>query len=249
MRVATDLVAGSMPWEMGDVMSLFGDFVHFLSSLALGKKDASQSFLEPLTMAERYLRWGQERGDIRDYMSSLTQLDLADDENAPKAEMIVRKYSLYQEATVGAIQVMLKKHRELAGQAKETHSELLADQQSLASHIKASQEKIKELKDDGSLISAKEEERRLEELKLKMAAVTRDLDVGEISPEVMSSYDDLAREADRLLGNLDQAVMNLEMAASVPPDVVGQVRTQISTKLDAVRQELNAANPTAASAV
>jgi len=54
-------------------MGIVGDFFSFVGSMLLGKKTSSNEFLEALTMAERYMRWGSERGDLRDFQSAFDQ--------------------------------------------------------------------------------------------------------------------------------------------------------------------------------
>ncbi|MCX7935953.1 MAG: hypothetical protein N3A66_11925, partial [Planctomycetota bacterium] len=61
-------------------MGLFSDFFRFVASLMLGKQDAARTFFEPLIMAERYLRWGAQRQDMRDFRRALEYLGTVRDE-------------------------------------------------------------------------------------------------------------------------------------------------------------------------
>lgn len=230
-------------------MGLFGDFFHFISSLALGQKDSSQAFLEPLTMADRYLRWGEERGDLRDYTACLTQLNQINDEDAPKADLVIRKYNLYCNATLGAVRLIMQQHKELESSARSSRNELAKEQKQLLSQLKVHQEKVDQLKADGSLISAKEEQRHVDEINTRLKAVNKSLDAEDVPSEVLESYDHMGREADRLLGNLEQALVSLETNTNLPGESVGTLRDQIVTRIESTRNEISEMAPAKGSGV
>ena len=105
-------------------MGMFTDFVRFMGSVLLGRKDASRAYAEALGMSERYVRWGTERGDIRDFMSALEQLDLCRDSDAPKSEFVVRKYTAMLNATSGILGGLIRKHKERVSEAGASQGKL-----------------------------------------------------------------------------------------------------------------------------
>ncbi|MBN2713847.1 MAG: hypothetical protein JXR97_15625 [Planctomycetes bacterium] len=224
-------------------MSIFGDFLKFIGSVVMGNQGASQKFLEPLSMAERYLRWGEERKDLRDFNSALSNLEQANDEDAPKPDLILKKYNIYCEATVGAIRVMLSQFQSVSERAKEGHSDMLLEQVTLREQIDDGKRKVAELKADGSLISAKEEQKRVDEVQTKLNAITRALESGDSTSKVMEQYDKLASESQRLTSSLEGAMASLEMNVDMPADVISRLRDNILSNLETIRSEVSALNP------
>lgn len=225
-------------------MSMFGDFINFIGAIALGKKDSSQAFLEPLTMAERYYRWGEERGDIRDYQKSLEQLDITRDDDAPKPEQLIRKYDIYCNATIGATSLLLNKHKELAASTQASRKEMTAERAQLEQNLAAQKKKVEALKADGSLITAKEEQRHADEMQIRLNALAKNLDGEKIPSEVLEDYDRIGRESDLLLTRLEQASISLESCTSVSPEQVAEIRSRILQQIEKIRAAIEGASPT-----
>ncbi len=224
-------------------MGLLADFAQFLGSVIFGRRDTLEAFLEPLNMAQRYVRWGEERGDLRDFMSALNCLDQANDEEAPKPSMLVRKYTCYCDATVGAIQLMLSKHRETMASADAAYMELMQEQKKLNEQRRFHARREAELKAEGSLIKAKDEQRRLEEIDCRLQAIERSVTAGETTVDVVQSYERIATEADRLIVILEQAVVGLEMNPNLSAEVISPFREQVSSRLSVIRSDVESINP------
>lgn len=224
-------------------MGLFSEFMQFFTSVLLGKKDASQSFLQPLTMGERYLRWGNERNDMRDYRGALTQLDLCNDEDAPKPDMLVRKYTAILGATVGAVELMIRNHKEHIETLGQSAEHLAEELKSTEAGIKKAQERVNTLTEEGSLIKAKEEERHVEDLKMSANQMRRTMESGDNYESMLASYEHMAQEAETLCQRLEKSLVTMESLESIPPESTSQLRNQIITKLEEVRNQINEQKP------
>jgi len=201
-------------------MGVLNDFFRFVSAVLLGRKDSGKAFRDAVGMAERYVRWGSERRDIRDYMGALDQLDHCDDGDAPKADFLVRKYMVLCNATVGAVELMVAKHRETVKNISKSRGDLERERQAVDGQIRVGQKRIADLKSDGSLIKARDEERHMEDLRAKLAHVTSSLNSGEGRTLLTESFERLASEAEQLFSNLEAGLVSLEANPQLMGDAV-----------------------------
>lgn len=224
-------------------MSIFGEFFRFLGNIVMGGGGSKEGFLEPLNMAERYQRWGEERGDLRDFNSSLEQLSKAIDEQAPKPDMILRKYEIFCKSTVGAARLMLRQHQEVVQGAASTREKMTSEKATVTSQLETAEKNVAKLTEEGSLITAKEEQRHVDEMKLRLKSLTRNLEGDAISSEVAASFEKLSAEADRLFGSLEGAIVGLDNNPELPADVVNKLREKVLGELEACRGEIDQASP------
>ncbi len=224
-------------------MGMFTDFVRFMGSVLLGQKDASQAYAEALAMAERYVRWGTERGDIRDFRSAMDQLDLCRDADAPKSEFVVRKYAGLVNATSGILAGLIRKHKERVSEAGASQGKLSHELSALEGQIEVAKKRAEELKAEGSLIKAQDEERHLNEMRTRVSHLRQTLAAHGDRAESAESYEALVSESERLCENLEAGIVSLEMNPELPADVVGTVRDLIRDRLETMRSEVQALSP------
>lgn len=224
-------------------MGIVSDFFKFFTSVMLGSKDSNKAFLEPLNMAERYVRWGEERHDLRDFIAAFNQLDLCRDEDAPKADLLLRKYMAMTNAVGGAVVLMIGSHKNKLKGLQDGHQTLVKEKATVEGQIKTAHMRIEQLKKEGSLIKAKEEEKHVEELNIKLAHLSKVLETGEDMEGMYSSYDQMVAEAERMCQRLEGAVLALEVNEKLSADAVNTLRTQITGRVEEVRQKVAELEP------
>ncbi len=224
-------------------MGLLSEFFQFMSSVVLGRKYASQEFREALSMGERYIRWGNERGDIRDYASAMEQLDRCNDEDAPRAEFVVRKYNALLTAVSSTFEYRLKKYKELCAKLDAANMGMRREQETLADQIVVARKRIDSLKAEGSLIKAKEEERHIEELKARKASLENKLNSGQSDEELAGAYDKFVAETETLCQDLEARMIGLETAGNIAPGALGPLSKQIQDRINSIRLSLKELAP------
>ncbi len=229
-------------------MNMLREFFNYFFSVIMGRRDTLTAFLEPLTMGERYLRWGMETRDIRDFRAALDHLHLCHDRDAPMASLLIRKYNCIGDVTTAAIETLLMRHIRVIDEAIKTENEFREELESITKKISDSKDYIRKLQDEGSLIKAKTEDSRLHELEDQARHLRDMLEGGDSRSEIFSSYDDITMNAQRFFRELDHAstmvMANPMLGESGATTLSGQLRT----KLDYLRNRVEKANPVAEAA-
>ena len=220
------------------------EFFHYFALVVQGKRDPLTGFVEPLTMAERYLRWGRENGDIRDYRCAVDQLSLCVDRDAPLASLVLRKYACLAEAVTAAVDLLERRHRKVLDQAAKNESDLHAEKEALARAILVGKQKIRKLQDEGSLIKVKDEEKHVAEFQSKINHIDESLASDEAHSDICDSYDRMVAEAQKFLRELDQGAAMVTMCSRLEADAIQSLTDQLRTRLDSLRERLDKLNPT-----
>ncbi|MDR3211319.1 MAG: hypothetical protein LBU79_05320 [Planctomycetota bacterium] len=224
-------------------MGLFKEFINYFLSVMMGKRDSLTSFLEPLTMGERYYHWGLESGDIRDFRAAMDYLHLCNDAEAPMASLLLRKYNCVSDITNAAIERLLHSHDKVIEKAIKTENDYRQEKETLLATIVEAKEKARKLQEEGSLIKAKSEEGRIEELEDSAARLQEMLDSGEGRTEIFTSYDSIYADAQRFFRELDQAVAMLDLPNKLGTSMAGNMGTQLRSRLEYLRSRLDKADP------
>ena len=178
-------------------MGLLNDVIQFVTVAILGMKDSSKVYAENVESAERYLRWGQEKSDARDFLSALQHAEKASDENAPKQELLVRKYTVLFEAIASLIRLSILKYQHAAEKVSGQKKSAVEEVEAAKTSLDTAKALVKKLEDDGTMIKAQEEARHVEELerhltRLQENAGTEDFDSG-LSGEYRSAQEEVHR--------------------------------------------------------
>lgn len=130
----------------------------------LGFDDEERAFRDTLASAERHVQWGATEPDERDLELALKLLSECPPEDAPNAHYVYRRERASAEAhtclarlAAEALRIHAQKIEEHFGSVEESHRALVTQAASLRVKVEA-------LEAEGSLISAREERRRLEEM-------------------------------------------------------------------------------------
>ncbi len=129
-----------------------------------GLDDEHQRFRESLTSAERHLDWSVRGGDPGDLKTALRLLGDCLPDDAPNAHYAYRRWRVAAEAHSALARRALLGMRSRADAVLEEVGKLQDGRRALATQIEALRARVSALESEGSLISAREERHRLEEL-------------------------------------------------------------------------------------
>lgn len=227
-------------------MNMLKEFFNYFISVLMGRRDSLTAFTEPLTMGERYLRWGMESRDIRDFRSAMDHLHLCHDRDAPMASLLIRKYNCIGEITTAAIETLLMAHQRIIESSMKTEDSYREELEIISKKVDQGREYIRKLQDEGSLIKAKNEASRIADLELNAQHLKEMLESGEGRTEVYESYDRMSMDAARFFRELDHAsamVMANPMLGASGTEILS---SQLRGKLEYLRDRMERANPTSA---
>ncbi|MHC4872822.1 MAG: hypothetical protein ACYTFY_13350 [Planctomycetota bacterium] len=92
--------------------TLFLDIFRVFGVCVLGISDKSRDFTNAIEMAERYFRWGQDQDELQDFLTALHYCKDAHDEDAKKADMLIRKYKVVFTSYVSVIRKTVDEFRD-----------------------------------------------------------------------------------------------------------------------------------------
>ncbi len=224
-------------------MNMLREFFNYFFSVMMGRRDSLTAFLEPLTMGERYLRWGTETRDIRDFRSALDHLHLCHDRDAPMASLLIRKYACIGDIATAAVETLLVKHQKVIEDAVKTENGYREELEMVLRKIQEGKEYIRKLQSEGSLIKAKAEESRVSELGENSVRLREMIESGEGRTEVFDSYDEISSDALRFFRELDHASSMVMASSMLGAAGAESLSAQLRTKLEYLRDRLERANP------
>ncbi len=130
----------------------------------LGFDEEERAYRDSLANAERHVHWGCTQRDASDLMQALALLRECPPEEAPNAHYAYRCVRAAAEAhahlALQAVEQVQNNNRKL----QEHFGHIEEGRKSLLAQIKALQLRVQELENEGSLISAREERHRLEDM-------------------------------------------------------------------------------------
>lgn len=224
-------------------MNMLREFFSYFISVMMGRRDSLTAFLEPLTMGERYLRWGMETRDIRDFRSAMDHLHLCHDRDAPMANLLIRKYNCIGDVSNAAIETLLLRHQRVIDNAIKTENNYREELGLARKKIAEVRDYIRRLQEEGSLIKAKTEESRLKDMEDNANRLQEMLESGEGKTEIFNSYDEISSDAMRFFRELDHASAMVMANPLLGEAGSESLSTQMRTRLDYLRDRLEKFNP------
>ena len=225
-------------------MGMLGEFVRYAYDLVSGRGDRLAGFIEPLTMAERYLRWGQQNSDLRDFRAGLEQLRLCLDADAPLPILIIRKYSCLLDLARSGVDTLLTRHEKGLQEEERIENETRYERDAIRQVVEDTTSLIARLKADGSLLKAKEQERKQAEQRQRLAALEQNLAEIEERGDLCDSYDATVAECARFFQYLDQAQVSLSICHKLPADTRQALANQLAEHLEQARARIARLDPT-----
>ncbi len=224
-------------------MNMLREFFNYFFSVMMGRRDSLTAFLEPLTLGERYLRWGMETRDVRDFRAAMDHMHLCHDRDAPMASLLIRKYNCIGDITTAAIETLLMRHRRVIEDSVKTENNFREELEIITKKIGESRDYMRRLQDEGSLIKAKAEESRIAELEANSVRLREMIDTGEGKTEIYESYDEITSDSQRFFRELDHASAMVMANAMLGADGAETLSGQLRMKLDQLRDLVEKANP------
>ena len=224
-------------------MNMLREFFNYFISVMMGRRDSLTAFLEPLTMGERYLRWGMETRDIRDFRSAMDHLHLCHDRDAPMASLLIRKYNCIGDVTTAAVETLLMRHQKVIDSAARTENSYREELDSIVKKVTEGKDYARKLQEEGSLIKAKTEESRVAELEDNAVRLREMLDSREGMTEVFNSYDEITADAARFFRELDHASSLVMASAMLGESAAETLSNQMRSKLEQLKNRMEKANP------
>jgi chromosome segregation ATPase len=148
-------------------MGWFGDALRVI----LGLDEEQQAYRQALASAERYLQWSRGEDGERDLEEALRLLEACVPENAPGPHFTCRRERLLTEAHLLLAEAILDELSAAAARIEEHIATAEEGRQAMAVQIDTLRDRTVQLEHEGSLISAREEQRRLEELEREVRAL------------------------------------------------------------------------------
>lgn len=224
-------------------MNMLREFFNYFISVMMGRRDSLTAFLDPLTMGERYLRWGMETRDIRDFRTALDHLHLCHDRDAPMASLLIRKYNCIGDIATAAIETLLMRHQKVIDDAVKTENNYREELDLITRKVADGREYIRKLQDEGSLIKAKAEESRAAEFEDNARHLREMIDTGEGRTEIYTSYDEITSDGMRFFRELDHASSMVMASAMLGTSGAESLSGQLRTKLEYLRDRMERASP------
>ncbi|MHC4886814.1 MAG: hypothetical protein ACYTGH_17190 [Planctomycetota bacterium] len=219
-------------------MSLFSDIFRAIGVLFLGLKDRTKMYSEAVENAERYNRWGEQRNDIRDYNTALTHCQKCNDNDAPKFDMRLRRYIAQAEAYCGLVRCECRLYEERNQKGIARIAGLEAEIADLEARKKEQQDYVQSLKDDGSLIKAKEAQGRVDEIDRTLERHTELLTSGSMEKELQQEFNNLLQVSNRHHSEFDGclgAIRTIEGAeAHLQEDTIDRLRMEMEQQISKV---------------
>ncbi|MCC8189025.1 MAG: hypothetical protein LIP77_00090 [Planctomycetes bacterium] len=224
-------------------MNMLREFFTYFFSVIMGRRDSLTAFLESLTMGERYLRWGMESRDIRDFRAAADHLHLCRDRDAPMASLLVRKYNCLGDITTAAVETLLMRHQKVVDDAAKTETGYRTEMEYLQKKAGESRDYAQKLVDRGDPLQAGIEERRAAEMDANATRLREMLDTGEGRTAVFESYDAITADAARFFRELDQAATLVTANTTLGATEAETLSSQLRNKLGYLRDRLDKASP------
>ena len=224
-------------------MNMLREFFNYFISVMMGRRDSLTAFLEPLTMGERYLRWGMETRDIRDFRAAMDHMHLCHDRDAPMASLLIRKYNCIGDITTAAIETLLMRHQRVIEDSVKTENSFREELEIITKKIAETRDYMRRLQDEGSLIKAKTEQSRISDLEENSKRLHEMIDTGEGKSEIYESYDEITSDSLRFFRELDHASAMVMANAMLGADGADTLSNQLRTKLEYLRERVERANP------
>jgi hypothetical protein len=214
-------------------MTIFGDILRFFGVVLGVLPDNTKAFSENLEMAERYVRWGDERHDVRDYLAAAKHCENCRDEDTPKVDLLLRKYSTLYSALLGIMRVNVEKFRTASKKARQELANMRSEIDGTRKGLNAARTTVDRLEADGNMIKAKEELRHVEEIERHLARLEDDLKeqnpLKELGVEYRRTYDEHMQRRTRLELSFAALLQAEDIAPEMKENVIAAAKSQLGS--------------------
>jgi len=203
-----------------------------------GMDDGQRAWREAVISAERNVRWGAQARSAGDFKRALTALDLCPESSAPGPHYLFRRERAAAESHLWLARLTLENLSRQAAKLDDHFTAVDEGRKSLAAQTEASRTRVVQLEAEGSIISAREERRRLEDMEREGR------DLPDLSAERLKRLADLFARGVPLFqehrGNAGKALEALRAVAGLVPEDA-QIRDGHHQQLQATLATLDSA--------
>ncbi len=224
-------------------MGLIIDFLRFLGAVLFRSKEDTRVYLEELDMAERYVRWGEDRKDVKDFLKATEHLDGCQDEMAPKSDLVLRKYRVYLNAVTYAVQMMLLNNRKSRQELLHKKTQLREEIKAINDQIDENQKKADAYREDGDMIAVRELDRTMTNQRARVEGLNNMLNSGDVEFRISGEYDALLQESERLCMKLETGVADLQELENMDRARLEELRSDVWARLENLRDMVREAVP------
>lgn len=221
-------------------MGILKDILQFVTVAILGMKDSGKVFTEYVEMGERYLRWGQERNDARDYLAALQNAEKALDENAPKKELLVRKYTVLIESMVGLIRLSTFHYKEALQTVSNRRQASKDEIEATKNSLEGAKALVEKMKANGSMIKAQEELRHVEEIERHLMRIQEKQGDENFLGELEKSFRKAQEEVSHHRSKLEMTFVTMKQSEDVSQEMLNNLiengKVQLNSAMDEFAQ-------------
>ncbi|MFH0910878.1 MAG: hypothetical protein V1918_05175 [Planctomycetota bacterium] len=233
----------SSPGVMGSLLSLsghvFSDLMQFIAVGLLGAPDRTQAFAASLRNAERYMYWGKERNDPRDYHAALHAALACRDEDAPKPDMLLRKYTVLLETLLSIMQHSLegfhRKHDKTHAALQELKTEMDEAQKTVSRIL----EEAAKLEREGSVLKSQEAVGRAQSFEKRLKHVLKSVQDSNALDGLAKEHRKVSAEFFHRTTQLEVATTALQNLVAVPEGTRDRVIQDVRKRHTALKKELD----------
>jgi len=142
----------------------FLEFLQRLLKTLFGLDQEARKYREDLATAERYLRWGGDKGNLRDFERAEAFAAKLDDRNAPNPYARLRRQWVLADASLAFARGRLAETSMRIESIRKILEDEVEGYKNAASQLAELRKRVAALEAEGSLISANAERRRLGEM-------------------------------------------------------------------------------------
>ncbi|MFH0911060.1 MAG: hypothetical protein V1918_06115 [Planctomycetota bacterium] len=226
-------------------MGIVNDILRFIQGVLLGMHDTSETFTVSLESAERYMRWGRERKDLRDFQTALTHLEKCLDEETPRPDQCLRKYSVLFEVRLAVMRLSMERLQAERDLQQASWTSQTEDLHSIQREAEAIEGRVRSLEKEGLLLKAREERSRLDEARRTLARMEEQTQSnGDKAREKMDTfYREATDEYLKQQNEINLAIAVFEQVQGIPTDARENVLLEVRKELKALDEELSAFLP------
>lgn len=204
-------------------MDILRDLIRFLGVILFGMRDTTKVFAENLEMAERYVRWGGERKDMRDYYSAIKHCDACHDEDAPKPDQVLRKYTALFDSLLGVLELNIERYREANDTAQSKRSQKHEEIDAVRKKLETERALIRKMQQDGNMLKAQAEARHVEETERQLNRMQEDASASDPVAQLRDQYRVATEEHVRFRKRLEMAFVVLREQEELSREAVNQL--------------------------
>jgi hypothetical protein len=194
-------------------------------------------------MAERYTRWGETRKDLRDFQAAIRYCENTYDEDAPKQDLIHRKYKAYFNSIIGSMWILIESYKKKCNEAFKTTKEHEQNLDSAQKAKSSAEEEYNDLLSEGNMIKAVGIKETIKDLERQLNRLLH-MSQNNFAQRALEEDFYTVRDKCRTLKNKAEVViLILQDSNYMDSDIRKQLIAGLPEKLDSIQMTLELMEP------